>query len=304
MTIECEKCNRSFKYPWMLKRHGERKTPCKEVEKKYIEKTHPDPPRPTQTHPDPPRPTQTHLTTFKGSCHPLIIKTTDKVECEWCNILVTKKMINRHHRNTCFSIKEIVRKKLLEKYNKNKNHIVAAPIVYDTKTIIQNTNIANTIVNNTINNINIKINPFGKEDITFLTSDDKITILERMLNGVPELIKKLHNHPTNRNFFLPNVNKNVIAYLNEDNEIQYDSKNDFCQQLIDDNIERLDDFFNEFKTKIKTNMLKRIEKIMDNNQTDTNHSKYFKDVNLFILNISKKNRKELDTYFNTLDNKV
>jgi len=285
----------------MLKRHGERKTPCKEVEKKNIEITHPDPPRPTQTHRDPPRPTQTHLTTFKESCHPTIIKTTDKVECEWCNILVTKKMINRHHRNTCFSIKEIVRKKLLEKYNKNKNHIVAAPIVYDTKTIIQNTNIANTIVNNTINNINIKINPFGKEDITFLTSDDKITILERMLNGVPELIKKLHCHPQNRNFFLPNVNKNVIAYLNEDNEIQYDSKNDFCQQLIDDNIERLDDFFNEFKTKIKTNMLKRIEKIMDNNQTDTNHSKYFKDVNLFILNISKKNRKELDTYFNTLD---
>ena len=72
-----------------------------------------------------------------------------------------------------------------------------------------------------------------------------------MYNGVPELIKKIHSHPENRNLFLPNVNKNVVAYLNKDNELQYDKKDDVCQQIIDDNIDRLDDIFNEFKSDIK-----------------------------------------------------
>ena len=164
-------------------------------------------------------------------------------------------------------------------------------------------NVNNTTQNNTTinNNVFIKINPLGQENTSFLTKEDKIQILERMYNGVPELIKKLHSHPANRNFFLPNVNKNVVAYLNNDNELQYDVKNDICRQIIDDNIDRLDDFFNEFKTEVKTTMKDRIEKIMDKNQDNANHDKYFNDVNVFLLNISKKNRKDLNTYLDKLE---
>ena len=154
------------------------------------------------------------------------------------------------------------------------------------------------------NKVTFKINPLGQENLSFLTKEDKIKILERMYNGVPELIKKIHSHPENRNFFLPNVNKNVVAYLNNDNELQYNVKNEICRQIIDDNIDRLDDFFNEFKTEVKTTMKDRIEKIIDKNQNNTNHDKYFDEVNLFLLNISKKNRKDLNTYLDKLEEEM
>ena len=41
--------------------------------------------------------------------------------------------------------------------------------------------------------------------------------------GVPELIKRIHDNPVNSNFYLPNVNKKILAYINDDNKIEYDN---------------------------------------------------------------------------------
>ena len=60
-------------------------------------------------------------------------------------------------------------------------------------------------------------------------------------------------------------------------------------------------FFFEFKNEIKTTMKDRIEKIIDKNQESANHDKYFNEVNLFLLKISKKHRKELNTYLDKLE---
>ena len=241
------------------------------------------------------------------------MKTTslsDKLQCKWCEKHIYHKGLKRHNRDSCSNIPEAIRNKYIKKYKKYKKHITTLAtttenrVVTEVQTIQNNTNntiLNNTTINNNNNNVFIKINPLGQEDTSFLTKEDKIQILERMYNGVPELIKKLHSHPANRNFFLPNVNKNVVAYLNNDNELQYDVKNDICRQIIDDNIDRLDDFFNEFKTEVKTTMKDRIEKIMDKNQDNANHDKYFNDVNVFLLNISKKNRKDLNIYLDKLE---
>ena len=181
--------------------------------------------------------------------------------------------------------------------NKNLTNINNA-IIHNT---LNNISSNNNTTNNIINNFTLKINPLGQENTSFLTKEDKIRLLERMYNGVPELIKTIHSHPENRNFFLPNINKNIVAYLNSNNEIQYDNRDEICQQIIDNNIDRLDDFFNEFKNEIKTTMKDRIEKIIDKNQESANHDKYFNEVNLFLLKISKKHRKELNTYLDKLE---
>ena len=182
----------------------------------------------------------------------------------------------------------------------NSDYNIAANIINNIEHLSNTNNVNNiTHYNNVnhienVNQINIKINPFGKEDISFLTKQDKLRILERVYNGVPELIKTIHSHPENRNIFLPNVNKNVVAYLNDKNEIQYDNKNDICQQLIDDNIERIDTFFNEFKNEIKSTMKERIVKMIDKSQEDLNQDKYIKDINIFLMNISKKHKNDLN----------
>ena len=81
----------------------------------------------------------------------------------------------------------------------------------------------------------------------------------------------------------------------------HDTTRVVCRQIIDDNIDRLDDFFNEFNTDIKTTMKDRIKKIMDKNQENENHEKYLNDMYVYLLNISKKHRKDLDKYLDKLE---
>ena len=72
----------------------------------------------------------------------------------------------------------------------------------------------------------------GKEDLSFMTKEDKLRIVGRMYNSITELVKTIHNYPENRNFYLPNTNKNVIAYLNGDNEIEYNDYNQVCERYF------------------------------------------------------------------------
>ena len=51
-------------------------------------------------------------------------------------------------------------------------------------------------------------------------------------------------------------------------------------------------------------MKDRIEKIVDKNESHTNHSKYFNEVNMFLLNISKQNRKDLNKYLDKLEEEL
>ena len=163
-------------------------------------------------------------------------KSGEKVECKWCNKKVHKKGLTRHYRTACIMIPKKNQNSLINKFNNHKRHTTALAIPKENSnpnvksinnsrtTNITNNNTMNNSNNTTINNVTIenkvtfKINPLGQEDLSFLTKEDKLNILERMYNGVPELIKKIHSHPENRNL-LPNVNKNVVAYLNKDNEL-------------------------------------------------------------------------------------
>ena len=74
--------------------------------------------------------------------------------------------------------------------------------------------------------------------------------------GITELVKTIHNYPENRNFYLPNTNKNVIAYLNGDNEIEYNDYNEMCEKILQDNMERLDELMTELETALQRNTMR------------------------------------------------
>jgi len=168
-----------------------------------------------------------------------------------------------------------------------------------------NYNINNTQnITNITNKIELKINPMGKEDLSFMTKEDKLRIIGRMYNGITELVKTIHNYPENRNFYLPNTNKNVIAYLNGDNEIEYNDYNEMCEKILQDNMERLDELMTELETEVNGSIRKRLEKVfkkVDNGELD---KKYLKDIKLYVLNNSKRNKDEINQYIDNIEKQM
>lgn len=159
-------------------------------------------------------------------------------------------------------------------------------------------------ITNITNKIELKINPMGKEDLSFMTKEDKLRIIGRMYNSITELVKTIHNYPENRNFYLPNTNKNVIAYLNGDNEIEYNDYNQVCEKILQDNMERLDELMTELETEVNGSIRKRLEKVfkkVDNGELD---KKYLKDIKLYVLNNSKRNKDEINQYIDNIEKQL
>jgi hypothetical protein len=97
-------------------------------------------------------------------------------------------------------------------------------------TINSNSNNNNSITNNNITLPNI-INPFGCEDISFITDDEKLQILKSS-NGVELALEKIYSKPENRNFYKPNANKDNVSVLNKDMKIQVKKQKQFNEQMI------------------------------------------------------------------------
>ena len=115
--------------------------------------------------------------------------------------------------------------------------------------------------------------------------------------GVPELIKKIHNNPSNHNFFIPNLNKKILAYLNTENKIEYDNYNEICDQIIEDNIERFDEFFNELINKLNNTIKSKVNKVIEDNNTNEEISKkYADDIKYYLMNKSKEYKKDINSY--------
>ena len=230
------------------------------------------------------------------------------VKCKYCDKQVSYKNLRRHYRTTCLEIPKKDKEHLIEKYNNHKKSTKTL-VVCNTNTSTNNnnsyntthTNSHNTTNNNIQNNITLKINPLGKEDISFLTEKDKLKILSKRYMGVPELIKMIHDNPSNHNFYLPNVNKKVLAYLNGENKLEYEHYNLICNQIVDDNIERFDKFFNELGDKLNKTIKPKVDKVVEDNNSSSNiSSKYIEDIKFYLMNRSKEYKKDITDYVNKL----
>ena len=119
--------------------------------------------------------------------------------------------------------------------------------------------------------------------------------------GVPELIKKIHTHPSNQNFYLSNMNRKIIAYLTEDNKIEYNNYDDICRQIIDDNVDRFDEIFNEIGSDLNKNIKSKIQKVIEaNSNSESINEKYIDDIKFNLLNWSKDFKTNLNNYVNKL----
>tara|TARA_B100001057_G_C22717573_1_gene898378 strand:+ start:293 stop:1213 length:921 start_codon:yes stop_codon:yes gene_type:complete len=303
MTVSCPKCNKEFKHPYLLKRHLNRKNPCKQVEKNL--------PQLTSINLNLPQLTSINLKKKRATNNTNMSEENNTLKkCLYCDKKYSSKNELRHFRTSCLKIPKDIKNEIIIKYNKhkkNKNNIsIVSTINKDNSnnniTHITNYNLQNNnIVNNITNKIEVKVNPIGKEDMSFLTKDDKLKILNRIYNSIPELVKTIHNHPKNRNFYLPNLNKNIIACINNNNEIEYNDYDSICYQILQDNVDRIDELYNELESEINDSIKNKLENVIkkvENGELDT---RYIKDIKLYIMNISKRNKEELLNYIENIE---
>ena len=245
---------------------------------------------------------------------------SDKTNCKWCKMEIFIKNTNRHYRESCIYIPKNIKSAIIEKYNKNKKHLNALKVVSssnESKIVnsnnsnshnnnsnnkITNNNCNNNITNN--NNITVKINAFGEENTDFLTKKDKIKLINRCYMSVPELIKQIHNRPENRNLFIPNMNKNLLVYLNDKNELEYNNYDEVCEKLISKNILRIDDYFAEFENELKKSVKSRMIKVLASSNNGEQDEKYMEDIKYYLMTISKKNKKDLNKFIDNLELKI
>jgi hypothetical protein len=104
-------------------------------------------------------------------------------------------------------------------------------------------NTTNNTTNNT-NNITININAFDDPNISFLTDRDYKQCINRVINSVPELIKKIHfnpKHPENHNLYVSNKRNDEIHCYDGAKWI-LGNKNELVNDLIQKNEDILSDW--------------------------------------------------------------
>ena len=344
---QCEKCNKEFKRPWMLKRHLERKTPCFQGQAKCIQnvsKMYPKciqnvsgrknvvdqkkkekknniiTPELDQLNTDSYENESENTKNIEMSKNTINSSLNPIYKCEFCK-RTFKHIRNLYRHKNELRCKKMTDKEVVKIINKKSNKSIVSFKEGNNINEIINTKDFKGINNGTINNnnyninntqnitnitnkIELKINPMGQENISFMTKEDKLRIIGRMYNSITELVKTVHNYPENRNFFLPNTNKNVIAYLNRDNEIEYNDYNQVCEKILQDNMERLDELMTELETEVNGSIRKRLEKVfkkVDNGELD---KKYLKDIKLYVLNNSKRNKDEINQYIDNIEKHI
>lgn len=253
--------------------------------------------------------------------------------CEYCSaIFNNEKSLLRHHNELrCVKIpfelaKKIIRKtknkishknfkKMCKKNNVDANNIIGNNITNNTtnnnttnnnttnnnnNSVNTNTNIngnminSNNVINNNNNNNNmIQVNPFGKEDIDFITDIEKLGIINSCCMAVPNMIKKTHSNDKNHNFYLRNINRKEIKFLNDKYQMEICDYDEFCNRLIDNNIDRVSDIYDEHKDKMSPRTREKMKKIINENYRGLHYDHYIKILRFPIINMTNDMKNDI-----------
>ena len=281
--IKCVRCNKEFKFNYLLVRHNNRKFPCKEVE--------------NNSH---------QLTPINTNLHQLTpINLNDKKEdknnilqCIYCKKHMRFNHLTRHQRNTCSKIPKEEKDYLIEKYNNHKKSskklVVVDKQTNNTNINTINTNSNNTTNNNTLinttnnNNITIKINPFGKENIEKITEKQILEILNKAYAGFPYILKQLHfDVKENRNIYQPNLNKPFIKYFNG-NRWQSNKFDLICQRMFTNVSNILEDWLEEHQTKVHEKKKEILNKFINDCNGGKTENAFTEELKMFFIDYSNE----------------
>ena len=250
----CECCKFSSK----LKSNYQRHLATNKHEKNYKEYTlmNPNEPKMNQNEPK------------MNQNEPVKIKKIKKFKCSKCDeTFNTHASKRRHELHRCKEMVEI--NKIIKEKNKQIEKLEKKVDKLTDK--IGNTTIMNTT--NTTNNLtnNIKINSYGKEDLSYISDEFKTSLLSVPYNAINKMIEEIHfndNKPENKNIIYPNVNKNIMK-VKCGNKWVHKNKDLIILDMIDSKYLMLDDHYNlvvngETLSKFTKDIFNKFRKKYDN----------------------------------------
>jgi hypothetical protein len=144
----------------------------------------------------------------------------------------------------------------------------------------------NNIIYNTVNNITLIA--YNKQpDLSHLTNNDYLKIMNRGFNSVPYLIKAIHfnpKKPENQNVYIPNIKSNYVMVWNG---IKWDltNRSDILDDMYEDSSNILIEKMEELKSaKLKPTVLKKFKRFIDKKEEDEIKNKIKEDIKLLLYN--------------------
>jgi hypothetical protein len=176
---------------------------------------------------------------------------------------------------------------VLEKENeKIKKELMMKNIKINNLNNLNNSNNTNINSNNKTQNNYINIVAFGKEDISFITKQDWIKLLNMKYMSVKGLIEKIHfneNQIQNANVYISNLKDNYAMYYNGMKWI-IESKNDIITNLIDSKTDHLESKFYEIINDLPKLTKEKFTEFLENNDSDNYLNKIKEEIKLMLYN--------------------
>ena len=204
-------------------------------------------------------------------------------KCEHCDKIFTSSQGKYQHKQRCFNQNEVT--KLKSELVEMKNEIIE--IKNHPVTTIINNNITNNIQQN-----NIVLENFCKEDVEFLSDTFIRKCLSRVANGFEDLTKKIHFNPSKPEYHNVTITNKKDSYLEvfKDNKWQFQDKNVTLDALIKQCFDILSGHYDRYEDEIKEQFsktqLKQVDQLVDNlyNKDKSTQSKLRQYLYLVILN--------------------
>jgi len=285
-VFKCLKCERVFKRKWDMKRHLTRKNPCMaktvDIPKSGINhsKTFQNIPKYSKNEP------KTETKSVK--------KINNRFVCEFCQRTYGQKYNLNKHQKKC-AIKEQIEKEEKEQIElrsiieEHKNRLKLFEN-HDTSQIINNTNCNNTTHNNTIN---ITLNNYGDEDISYITEIKPKETLKYLLlqgmSGLHDYINYKYCNPEQpQNFTIKYSNdRSKYVSIREQNVWKKKDKDTVMNELYDrdNNVEEL------------LQVYEKINEIDEHEELDEVQSVFLKEIDKFYdYNTNNNISQEMDKY--------
>ena len=190
-------------------------------------------------------------------------------------------------------IEELQRKLLEEKINSlEKDNQLAKKNLEIAELKLANST-QTTIYNTTHNhNTTIIINPFGFENLDYITDKDMLKCISMVYESVPSLFEKVHynpEHPENNNIRIPNKKQPYIKIMDPNGKWKLVDKDYTMNALVYKYVDMLNDTFKEHKNTYPLKKRERIKELFDKvlEEDPETIKKISKNTELMILNNSK-----------------
>ena len=286
-STTCSKCLKCFSSPQSLYRHLQKKYPCIEIKivKTKVAKN------------------------IQKLCENSAISIQDNYTCEHCNKSFNHKNNLYTHKTHLRCKKMPIREKkkraikLINSNTKNiskstENEIRSLNLIQNNNTNVQinnNNSINDSFNNNTIIQNHITINAFGKEDVSSITPEEQMKILDGAYHSFKNAMKSIHyDIPENRNFYLSNKRDRKFITVYNGKKGIYENNDNFKDIFTNKIMSQLEEWYEIHNDKFLKRRKILLSRMFNDYSDGKLEDKYNDEIEQFLLSYSSDIKELID----------